>query len=77
MGYMQTSNDMRCTPDKATARAWSHVARGSPSLAVFVRARAYLSTDERVELTVRRRRRSAKKIHRGSGGAGYHRGWTK
>jgi hypothetical protein len=34
---------MLCTPDKATARACGHVTWGSPSLALFVRAPAYLS----------------------------------
>jgi hypothetical protein len=34
---------MLCTPDKATARACGHVTRGSPSLARFARAPAYLS----------------------------------
>jgi hypothetical protein len=34
---------MLCTPDKATARAYGHVTWGSPSLALFVRAPAYLS----------------------------------
>ena len=32
-----------CAPDKETARAVRHVTRGSPSLPVFVRVRAYLS----------------------------------
>jgi hypothetical protein len=34
---------MLCPPDKATARACGHVTWGSPSLALFVRAPAYLS----------------------------------
>jgi hypothetical protein len=60
-GYLCRKIYMLCTADKATARACGHVTRGSPSLALFVRAPAYLSA--------RRSSRSSARARCGDGDA--------